>query len=97
MMKLRENRHNRVYHLISRIAHGSFCLDADERDRWHVRLIELRGIPGIAGRSYFTLCYLSPLAKAGYVELVVFAIRERRQAVPPPEVPVEQASAKVLR
>jgi hypothetical protein len=45
-------------------------VDADERDRWHVRLIELRGIPGIAGRSYFTLRYLSPLAKAGYVELV---------------------------
>jgi hypothetical protein len=31
MRKLRENRHNRVYHLISRIAHRAFYLDADER------------------------------------------------------------------
>ncbi len=30
MRKLREKRHSRVYHPISRIAHGSFCLDADE-------------------------------------------------------------------
>lgn len=30
MRKLRENRHNRVYHLISRIAHRSFYLDVDE-------------------------------------------------------------------
>ena len=29
MRKLRENKHNRVYHLISRIAHSAFCLDAD--------------------------------------------------------------------
>ena len=34
MRKLRENRHNRVYHLISRIAHRAFYLDADERDRF---------------------------------------------------------------
>ena len=70
MRKLREKRHNRVYHLISRIAHRSFCLDADERDRCHMRPIELRCMPGIADRSYFTLRYLSPLAKAGSVELV---------------------------
>ncbi|MBR6734993.1 MAG: hypothetical protein IKL96_11425 [Kiritimatiellae bacterium] len=56
--------------MISRIAHRSFSLDAGERDRWHMRPIELRGMPGIAGRSYFTIRYLSPLAKAGYVELV---------------------------
>lgn len=35
-----------------------------------MRPIELRGMPGIAGRSYFTLRHLSPLAKADYVELV---------------------------
>jgi len=35
MRKLREKRHSRVYRLISRIAHRSFCLDADERDRCH--------------------------------------------------------------
>ena len=46
MRKLREKRHNRVYHLISRIAHRSFCLDADERDRCHMRPIELRGTGG---------------------------------------------------
>ena len=34
MRKLRENRHNRVYHLISRIAHRAFYLDADERERF---------------------------------------------------------------
>jgi len=120
MRKLRENRHNRVYHLISRIAHRAFYLDADERDRFidvmkrsaafsgvrllawcvmtnhvHVlvfvpepeklsdddilarmrtlyrksRFVELRDMLGIASRSYFTLHYLSPLAKAGYIEL----------------------------
>ena len=70
MRKLREKRHNRVYHLISRIAHRSFYLDADERNRCHMRPIELRDMLGIASSSYFTLRYLSPLAKAGYVELV---------------------------
>ena len=35
MRKLRENRHNRVYHLISRIARRAFYLDADERDTYH--------------------------------------------------------------
>ena len=74
MRKLRENRHNRVYHLISRIAHRSFYLDDEERDRFiDVTCgpsIELRDMLGIASRSYFTLRYLSPLAKAGYVELV---------------------------
>jgi hypothetical protein len=35
-----------------------------------MRPVELRGMPGIAGRSNFTLRYLSPLAKAGCVELV---------------------------
>ena len=34
MRKPRENKHNRVYHLISRIAHRAFFLDADERDRF---------------------------------------------------------------
>jgi hypothetical protein len=70
MRKLREKRHDRVYHPISRIAHRSFSLDADERDRCRVRPVELRGMPGIAGRLYFTIRHLSPLAKAGCVELV---------------------------
>ena len=70
MRKLRENRRNRAHHLISRIAHRSVYLDADERDRCHMRPIELRDMLGIASRSYFTLRYLSPLAKSGYVELV---------------------------
>ena len=35
-----------------------------------MRTIELRGMLGIASLSYFTLRYLSPLAKAGCVELV---------------------------
>ena len=34
MRKPRENKHNRVYHLISRIAHRAFFLSADERDRY---------------------------------------------------------------
>ena len=34
MRKPRENKHNRVYHLISRIAHRAFFLSADERDRF---------------------------------------------------------------
>ena len=34
MRKLREKRHSRVYHLISRIAHRAFYLDSDERDRF---------------------------------------------------------------
>ena len=38
--------------------------------RCRVRPVELRGMPGIAGRLYFTIRYLSPLAKAGCVELV---------------------------
>ena len=38
--------------------------------RGPMRPIELRDMLGIASRSYFTLRYLSPLAKAGYVELV---------------------------
>ena len=33
MRKLRENRPNRVYHLISRVAHRAFFRDADERTR----------------------------------------------------------------
>ena len=69
MRKLREKRHNRVYHPISRIAHRSFSLDADERDRCHMRPTDLRGMPGIASCSHFSLRHLSPLAKAGYVEL----------------------------
>ena len=32
--------------------------------------VELRDMLGIASRSYFTLHYLSPLAKAGYIEMV---------------------------
>ena len=70
MRKLREKRHNRVYRPISRIAHRSFCLDDDECDRCHMRPIERRGMLGIASRSYFTLRYLSPLAKAVCIELV---------------------------
>ena len=31
MRKLRENKHNRVYHLIGRISHRAFYLDAGER------------------------------------------------------------------
>ena len=34
MRKPRENQPNRVYHLISRIAHRAFFLNADERDRF---------------------------------------------------------------
>ena len=68
--KLREERHDRVYRPISRIARRSFCLDDDERDRCHMRPIERRGMLGIAIRSYFTLRYLSPLAKAVCIELV---------------------------
>ena len=34
MRKPRENKHNRVYHLISRIVHRAFFLSADERDRF---------------------------------------------------------------
>ena len=30
----REKKHNRVYHLINRIAHRAFFLNADERDRF---------------------------------------------------------------
>ena len=115
MRKLRENKHNRVYHLISRISRRAFYLDADERDRFidvmkrsaafsgirllawcvmtnHVHIlvyvpepeklsdadlqrgsmrpVELCDMLGIASSSYFTLHYLSPLAKAGFVALV---------------------------
>ena len=35
-----------------------------------MRPVELRDMFGIASRSYFTLHYLSPLARAGFVELV---------------------------
>ena len=34
MRKPRENKHNRVYHLISRIAHRAFFLSADGLDRF---------------------------------------------------------------
>ena len=34
------------------------------------RPVELRDMLGIASRPYFTLHYLSPLAKAGFVEPV---------------------------
>ena len=34
MRRPRENKHNRVYHLISRVAHRAFFLDAGERDRF---------------------------------------------------------------
>ena len=34
MRKPRENKHNRVYHLTSRIAHRAFFLSAGERDRF---------------------------------------------------------------
>jgi hypothetical protein len=35
MRKPRENKHNRVYHLISRIAHRAFFLNADENREGH--------------------------------------------------------------
>jgi len=38
--------------------------------RGPMRPVQLRDMLGIASRSYFTLHYLSPLAKAGYIELV---------------------------
>ena len=34
MRKLRENLPNRVYHLISRVAHRAFFLNAEERTRF---------------------------------------------------------------
>ena len=48
MKKLRENRHNRVYHLISRIAHRSFYLDDEERDRF---------MDVTCGQSSFAACW----------------------------------------
>ena len=42
MRKLRENRHNRVYHLISRIAHRAFYLDAD--GKWEGQTLVIRSM-----------------------------------------------------
>ena len=39
MRKCRTNLHNRCYHLISRVAHRAFFLDADERT-WLTDLIQ---------------------------------------------------------
>ena len=44
MRKLRENLPNRVYHLISRVAHRAFFLNAEERTRFVELLKELRRV-----------------------------------------------------
>ena len=79
MRKLRENLPNRVYHLISRVAHRAFFLNAEElaaREAEEEGLTpksvptlrrERKDALGIASRSYFTLKYLSPLVAGGYI------------------------------
>ena len=56
MRKLRENLPNRVYHLISRVAHRAFFLNAEERTRFVELLKRVAAfsvgikVPGTCGR-----------------------------------------------
>ena len=52
MRKLRENLPNRVYHLISRVAHRAFFLNAEERTRFVELLKRVAAFSGVELLAY---------------------------------------------
>jgi len=68
MRALRNFRHNRCYHLISRIANRAFFLTDEERTRFVDRL--WRVALSISSANFFTSRYLTPLATAGYISVL---------------------------
>ena len=62
--KLRENLPNRVYHLISRVAHRAFFLNAEERARF-VEL--LKRVAAFSGIELLAYCVM-----ANHVHILVF-------------------------
>ena len=55
MRKLRENLPNRVYHLISRVAHRAFFLNAEERARFVELLKRVATFSGIELLAYYVM------------------------------------------
>ena len=64
MRKLRENLPNRVYHLISRVAHRAFFLNAEERTRF-VEL--LKRVAAFSGVELLAYCVMT-----NHVHILVF-------------------------
>ena len=64
MRKLRENLPNRVYHLISRVAHRAFFLNAEERTRF-VEL--LKRVAAFSGIELLAYCVMT-----NHVHILVF-------------------------
>ena len=64
MRKLRENLPNRVYHLISRVAHRAFFLNAEERTRF-VEL--LKRVAAFSGVKLLAYCVMT-----NHVHILVF-------------------------
>ena len=76
MRKLRENLPNRVYHLISRVAHRAFFLNAEERARF-VEL--LKRVAAFSGVELLAYCVMT-----NHVHILVFVPEPEDLLVLPP-------------